>query len=247
MSERIKVVVAYDGAPFAGWQSQLHGKTVQDRMEDALKQITGEEVRVHGAGRTDTGVHAIGQCAHFDLKTQSFKPERLQAALNAVLPPTIRILRCHPVSADFHARFDARGKVYRYRVWNAPVLPPLELGRAWHIASPLNLAVLDAALAEFDGRHDFAAFAANRGIKVNETVRTVKTRRMGGKGPCLTMEFQGDGFLYKMVRMMVGAVVLCAQGKLAGTEISLRLEQGQRGGSSLVAPAAGLFLIRVRY
>ncbi len=247
MPLRYKVVVAYDGAPFAGWQSQLHRNTIQDRMEAAIKQITSEEVRVHGAGRTDTGVHAIGQCAHFDLQTAKFKPPTLLPALNAVLPPTIRLLRCQAAASSFHARFSARGKVYRYRIWNAPVLPPLELGRAWHIFNSLDLETLRAALIKFKGRHDFAAFSASPGKKQQDTVRTLDAVRLARRGPCLTIEFSGDGFLYKMVRMMAGAAVLCGLGKMSLTDVTQRLEQGGRRDVRLVAPAAGLFLIRVRY
>jgi tRNA pseudouridine38-40 synthase len=247
MAQRIKLVVAYDGTPFAGWQSQLHGKTVQDQLENAARRITGQRIQVHGAGRTDTGVHALGQCAHLDLPTSKFTPEQLRAALNAVLPPAIRVLRCHRVAATFHARFSATGKVYRYRIWNGPVLPPLEFGRAWHVPNSLDRDVLRNALSRLRGRHDFAGFAANRGQHPEDTVRTIKTARLTRRGSCLTMEFEGDGFLYKMVRMMVGATVLCAQGKLTVAALAGRFHDTLPGGPRLVAPAAGLFLIRVRY
>jgi tRNA pseudouridine38-40 synthase len=247
MGRRIKLVVAYDGAPFAGWQSQLHRNTVQDRLESAVRRITGEEVRVHGAGRTDTGVHAIGQTAHFDLERPRFQPAELLTALNAVLPATIRILRCQGVAPDFHARFSAKGKVYRYRIWNAPVLPPLEHGRAWHVTNPLDVETLGAALSRFKGRHDFAAFAAKRGKPETDTVRTIRSIRLSRRGACLTIECEGDGFLYKMVRMIVGTGVLCSQGKLAVSAVAQRLESGARSEVRLVAPAGGLFLVRVRY
>ncbi|HEY2125457.1 MAG TPA: tRNA pseudouridine(38-40) synthase TruA [Chthoniobacterales bacterium] len=247
MAQRIKLIVAYDGAPFAGWQSQLHGKTVQDQLENAARRITGERIRVHGAGRTDTGVHALGQCAHLDLPKPKFTPDQLRAALNAVLPPTIRVLRCQRVASTFHARFSATGKVYRYRIWHGPVLPPLEFGRAWHVPNSLDSDALRNALSRFRGRHDFAGFAANRGQPPGDTVRTISAVRLTRRGPCLTMEFAGDGFLYKMVRMMVGATVLCGQGKLSTAELAQRFHGGLPGGPRLVAPAAGLFLIRVRY
>jgi tRNA pseudouridine38-40 synthase len=247
MARRIKLVVAYDGAPFAGWQSQLHRNTVQDQLEDAIKRITGSEIRVHGAGRTDTGVHALAQCAHIDLDSQRFTPERLQAALNAVLPPTIRVLRCHAAAPEFHARFSAKGKIYRYRVWNAPVLPPLENGRAWHISDPLNVETMKLALSKLEGRHDFAGFAANRGKHTSGTVRTIRAVQLKRRGPFLTMVFDGDGFLYKMVRLMVGATVLCGEGKLSVTDVAQRFGAATRTGPRLVAPACGLFLVRVRY
>jgi tRNA pseudouridine38-40 synthase len=247
MARRLKLVVAYDGAPFAGWQSQLHGNTVQDRLEAALKQITGETVRVHGAGRTDTGVHALAQCAHIDLETPRFEPDKLLIAVNAVLPPALRVLKCGAVRSSFHARFSAKGKVYRYRIWNAQVLPPLEFGRAWHVIQPLKLKAIRAVAAKFVGRHDFALFAANRGQAPEDTVRTMQTVRLREKGSCLTIDFVGDGFLYKMVRMMVGAMVLCGQGKLSVNDVTRRLSGHAGDKVRLVAPAAGLFLLRVRY
>src|SRR4051794_19316403 len=205
MPRRFKLVIAYDGAPFAGWQSQAHGQTVQDCLEAAVKRVTGESIGVHGAGRTDTGVHAIGQCAHLDLTTDRFNAEGLQSALNGVLPPTIRILRCVKVSAKFHARFSAKGKLYRYRIWNGAVLPPLEYGRTWHLIQPLDRTRLRTVLLKFEGRHDFASFAASRGKPADDTIREIRSFRLRTKGECLTMDCEGDGFLYKMVRLMVGA------------------------------------------
>ncbi len=247
MARRTKLVIAYDGAPFAGWQSQLHGKTVQDHLEAAVHRITGEAVRVHGAGRTDTGVHALGQCAHFDLATDKFESDALRTALNAVLPPALRVLRCQRVSGHFHARFSAKGKVYRYRIWNGPVLPPFEHGRAWHITSPLDDKILRAVLSQYQGRHNFAGFAAGRGKPDDESIRTIRAVRLKRRGHCLTIEVEGDGFLYKMVRLLVGTMVLCSQGKMTVSDVAQQLQEGARGGRRLVAPAAGLILLRVRY
>ena len=164
MSPRLKLTVAYDGAAFAGWQSQAHRNTVQDELERALQKISGQQIRVHGAGRTDAGVHALAQCAHVDLPNRRLSIERWRNALNAVLPAAVRILRCQYVSQKFHARFSATGKLYRYRIWAAPILPPLELGRAWHIFLPLDVDLLKAAGRKFIGTHDFSAFAANRAL-----------------------------------------------------------------------------------
>src|SRR2546423_444943 len=123
-SRRLKLIVAYDGAPFRGWQSQASGNTIQDHLESCLFQITGEKVRIHGAGRTDAGVHALGQCAHVDVPATKMQPLIWRAALNALLPPQIRVLRCRFVSRNFHARFSVRGKVYRYRISTTAVLAP---------------------------------------------------------------------------------------------------------------------------
>ena len=246
MSRRLKLIVVYDGAPFAGWQSQSHRNTVQDHLERAFGRITGGAVRVHGAGRTDAGVHAFAQCAHVDVL--KFLPaDRWIKALNALLPPAIRVLRCRNVSKDFHARLAAKGKIYRYRIWSAPILPPFEYRRVWHIARPLDLTVLKAAAKHFVGTHDFATFAANRGKPEPSTIRTINSVRVRQKGPCITIEFDGDGFLYKMVRLVVGTLVKCALGKMHIEEITSRLHSGKVGSARFAAPAEGLYLVRVRY
>ena len=246
MSRRLKLILAYDGAPFAGWQSQSHRNTMQDHLERAFERVTGEAVRVHGAGRTDAGVHALAQCAHVDV-LKFLAADRWIKALNASLPPAIRVLSCRYVSKDFHARLSAKGKIYRYRIWTAPVLPPFEYGRAWHVARPPNLKILKSAAKHFVGRHDFVSFAANRGKPEKSTVRTINSVRVRQKGPCITVEFDGDGFLYKMVRLMVGALVKCALGKMRIEEITSRLHFGKVGSPRFAAPAKGLSLIRVRY
>jgi tRNA pseudouridine38-40 synthase len=241
------MIVAYDGAQFAGWQSQSHGNTIQDHLERALRQIDGERVRVHGAGRTDAAVHAFAQCAHADVANKILSPARWTEALNALLPPAIRIMRCKYVSHDFHARLSAKGKIYRYRIWSASVLPPFEYGRAWHVPRSLDLKLLKSAAKHFVGTHDFAGFAANRGKPETTTIRTIYSVRVSQKGPCVTIDFDGDGFLYKMVRLIVGSLVKCALGKMSVEEIAARLNSGESGAARFAAPAEGLFLVQVRY
>src|SRR5882724_10221973 len=234
MARRLKLIVSYDGAEFAGWQSQSHGNTIQDHVERAFERVLDKQVRVHGAGRTDAGVHALAQCAHVDLPNDRLSAVRWTEALNALLPPTIRVLRCQYVSNDFHARLSAKGKIYCYRISLAPVLPPFEHRRAWQIVRPLNLKVLKRAAKHFVGTHDFGGFAANRGKSANwtdssrgepekSTTRTIYSVRVRQKGPCLTIEFDGDGFLYKMVRLIVGSLVKCALGKMRIEDITARL------------------------
>jgi tRNA pseudouridine38-40 synthase len=249
MPARLKLIVAYDGAPFSGWQSQRNGKGIQDQIEIAIEQICSEPVRVHGAGRTDAGVHALAQCAHVDLPARRYGAARWRSALNGVLPPAIRIMQCRFVSESFHARFSAKGKIYRYRIWNGEVLPPLENGRVWHVRDPLDRTVLAAAASLFAGSHDFASFAANRGVPVDDTTRTVRRVRIRNSGPLISIEFEADGFLYKMVRLMVGALVDVGLGKASPDEIQSRLHHPKQRFSHArhVAPATGLFLIRVRY
>jgi tRNA pseudouridine38-40 synthase len=249
MPSRLKFIVAYDGGPFAGWQSQANGNGIQDHLETAFAKICSERIRVHGAGRTDAGVHAMAQCAHLDLPARRYGPDRWVSALNGVLPPTIRIMRCQFVSESFHARFSAKGKTYRYRIWNADVLPPFENGRAWHVRNPLDPALMATAAQDFLGEHDFASFAANRGAPVADTVRTIRHVRVRHSGPRISIELEGDGFLYKMVRLMAGTLVRIGLGMASPNEIRTRLKAPRKVNSHgrSAAPAAGLFLIRVRY
>ena len=246
MARRLKLIIAYDGTPFAGWQSQIHRNTVQDHLERAFERVAGAAVRMHGAGRTDAGVHALAQSAHADVE-KILPPARWIEALNSLLPPAIRVVRCRYVANNFHARNSAKSKVYRYRIWSGAVLPPFEYRRAWHIARPIDLEILKRAAKYFLGTHNFAGFAANRGKREDSTVRTIHSVRVCKKGPLITIEFMGDGFLYKMVRLMVGSLVNCALGKMPVEDLAARLTCGHVGAARFAAPAEGLFLIRVRY
>jgi len=243
---RVEFTIAYDGTGFSGWQSQIDGNAIQDHLERALARVTGSKVRLHGAGRTDAVVHALGQCAHADLSSQ-LPAERLRAALNASLPPAIRISRCRFVGRSFHARFSATGKVYRYRIATGPILSPFEIGRAWHVSGPLDADTLRRAADAFLGRHDFAGFAANRGKSIESTMRTIRRVQMRISRGIVTLEFEGDGFLYKMVRLMAGAIVDCARGKTTVEEIRDCLRAGKPPAHRIVAPAHGLTLRAVRY
>ena len=247
MSRRLKLIITYDRAPFAGWQSQTHSNTIQDQLERAFERISGRHVRVHGAGRTDAGVHALGQCAHVDLANDRLSPAHWTRALNALLPPAIRVLRCRYVPNQFHARFSAKGKIYRYRIWSAPVASPFEYKRAWHIPTLLDLELLKTAAREFVGTHDFTGFAANRGRPESNTVRTIHSVRVHRNGPCVRIDFDGDGFLYKMVRLMVGSLADCASGKGDVEQIAQQLVAGRSASRRFTAPAEGLILVRVRY
>jgi tRNA pseudouridine38-40 synthase len=244
---RLKLTVAYDGSAFAGWQSQTHRKTIQDELERAIHRISGAQVRVHGAGRTDTGVHALAQCAHVDLPDRRLAAPRWVSALNGVLPAAIRVLRCRYVARDFHARFSAKGKTYRYRIWAGPILPPLELNRVWHITAPFDLNLLGVTGERFVGTHDFAAFGANRGRQEENTVRTIRSLRVRGRAPSISIEITGDGFLYKMVRLMVGAMMQVAFKKADIAEIEESLRNGRASRGRFAAAAEGLYLMKVWY
>lgn len=239
---RLRFIIAYDGSGFRGWQSQAGGRTVQDHLEAAFATLCGERVVVHGAGRTDAGVHALGQCAHADVNREM----DWAAALNANLPSEIRVRRCARVARDFHARFSAKGKLYTYRIWNGPVLSPFELRRAWHLPAPLDLEAMRQAARSFEGTHDFKAFAANRGKPEQDTTRTIYSLAITSKGSAITLRFHGDGFLYKMVRLMTGALVKIGQGRAPATSIATYLT-GASGKCSFAAPPAGLYLTRVLY
>lgn len=244
---KLRLTVAYDGEPFAGWQSQVNGHTIQDHLEAAVERIAHERIAVHGSGRTDAGVHAIGQVAHFSLpESLRMKPADWRRALNTYLPPRIRVMDCRLVADDFHARFSAIGKHYRYVIVNQPVLAPADFARAWHVPLPLDLDRLVRATRLLVGTHDFRSFAANRGKAERDTIRTLTRAEWRGRHG-LIFDVEGTGFLYKMVRLMVGAVVRVAQGKAEPEWIADLLANPALGRNAHVAPAGGLSLVRVRY
>lgn len=251
---RFRLTVAYDGRPWAGWQSQVGGDTIQDQLLAALQIIHPGISTVQGSGRTDAGVSAIGQVAHFDAPADaSLDAGAWLRALNTKLPATIRIMDSAEVDTDFHARFSAVAKTYRYRVWTGPVLPPLEAGLAWHVPRLGSREKLESALDAFRGRHDFRAFSANRGDGKDEDRDTLReifdvSITDATSGDWLEITFTGEGFLYKMVRFLVGSAVRVAQGKLDLDTLSALLK-GVRGSEKApyCAPADGLLLVSVRY
>ena len=249
-SERIKLNIAYDGGPFDGWQSQATANGVQDHIEAAFFAILGIRLRIHGSGRTDAGVHATGQIAHADGPRGKLSPTTWMAALNANLPDSIRITRASRVRGGdegFHARFSAKGKRYIYRLWNATYMHPLEIGRAWHVPRALDLTLLRAAAAKLVGRHDFIRFTANRRQKETDTVRTVRRIGVQSRGPLITLTFEGDGFLYRMVRLLTGTIVRVAEKRAPVSFISDLLDLNVRTRTHFMGVAGGLYLARVFY
>jgi tRNA pseudouridine38-40 synthase len=243
---KLKLTIAYDGAPFEGWQSQARGGAVQDVIEAALAKIAGRRIVLRGAGRTDAGVHALAQCAHIDVPEGNLDAAGWMRALNGNLPPTVRILESGPAGEDFHARFSAKGKIYRYLIRNQAVLPPLEAGRVWHEPRPIDEAGVRAAAAIFEGRHDFSGFSANRGDAPRHTVRTIRSIAVSREDTLFTLTFEGEGFLYKMVRMLTGAIVRVGHGRETVANLCDRLDaRGPRWNH--VAPACGLYLVKVLY
>jgi tRNA pseudouridine38-40 synthase len=249
---RLKLTLAYDGRPYAGYATQPNGDTVQDRVETALAEVAQEPIRIHHAGRTDTGVHALGQIIHFDApENSSMNPFNYLPALNGKLPPSIRIMSCEEAAPDFHARFSAKEKHYQYRLSLAPVLPPLDAGLVWHLPRQLDPATLEEALALYQGEHDFRNFAAKRGNETDATdyVRRISRSEMTTSGDGYLLDFVGNGFLYKMVRLLTGTAVQAAQGKLRLDEIADLLEDKNSANRKppLCAPGDGLTLIEVTY
>ncbi len=250
---RLKLTIAYDGRPYNGWQSQACGNTVQDFLARALEEVAGQALRIDGAGRTDAGVHALGQTAHFDApEGGTMNPHNWVPALNCKLPATIRVMACEEVPGGFHSRFSATAKTYTYDICTDPVLPPLKAGLVWHVPRLLDASVLEEALSVFVGRHDFHAFAAYRGNERPDAdwYRSIREARFGTLPDGYRIRLTGDGFLYKMVRLITGAAVHAAQGKLRMEELTALLNQPPdlpRGKSPVCAPADGLCLREVHY
>ncbi len=245
--QTLKLTLAYRGEDFFGWQRQDPHPTVQLALETALKKIFGKPLAVAGSGRTDRGVHALGQIASIQVPP-AHPPGVLLRALNFHLPPGVRVLSIQREKAKFHARFSAKGKTYLYRIVNAPFLHPLEIGRAWHVPRPLNLTAIRQAARLLAGKHDFASFTSNPGYERESTVRRLRAIRIARKpGSVLELTFDGDGFLYRMVRNLVGALVKIGHDRLTVLELKKILIARSRSSAPPTAPAEGLYLLKVRY
>ena len=240
-----KLTIAYDGTDYVGWQRQATGTSIQGLLEDALKPIEGAPVTVHGAGRTDAGVHALAQVASVQL-TAAIDAATLGRALNAVLPSDVRVLRVEPEAADFHARFSAIGKRYEYRIINGPVVPPFVHRYVWHVPQPLDFQAMADASAPLVGRHDFAAFQA-AGSETHTTVRSIQAIEWRGDAPSHTLHIEGDGFLRHMVRNIVGTIVEVGLGRRDAADVARILASRDRSQAGVTAPAKGLFLAAVLY
>ena len=246
-SVNLKLTLAYDGGAYVGWQRQANGISVQQRLEEALEKIAGHRVVAHGASRTDTGVHALGMIVSFRWPVVRLAPAKLHRALNALLPEDIRVLRIQRVPAGFHARFNARWKLYRYRILNAPVADPFRRNVAWFIHQPLDLDAMQQAAKHFVGEHHFASMAANPGYLRSFMVRTIRRCEVIRRCGEFHVEVEGNSFLYKMVRTMVGTLVEVGLGKRTPDSIRDLLRSRDRKLAGKTALAHGLFLIRVFY
>ena len=247
VNRRYRIVLAYDGTRYAGYQLQENGIAVQQRLEEVLACVNRAPVRVFGSSRTDAGVHARGFVAHFDLSVP-IPPASLVRAMNARLPEDIRVLRAAYARADFNARNDAKGKEYRYFVHQADIMPPHVAPFRVFCHRPLDLAAMQDAAARFVGRHDFVSFAANPHRDLETTVRNIFSFTVRRRGPLYTFSVTGDGFLYKQVRSMVGFLLSVGKGNEKPEAVTEMLDAAApRTARVQTAPGKGLFLWRVWY
>jgi tRNA pseudouridine38-40 synthase len=265
MDRVLKITIAYDGTAYVGWQRQTSGASIQGLVEEVLARVDGAPVTVHGAGRTDAGVHAIGQVASARVST-AIDAQTLRKALNAMLPPDVRVLAVEEAAAGFHARYDAVGKTYEYRIWQGDVQPPFVRPWSWHVPRHLDVASMEAAARAIEGTHDFTVFQSRRG-SVKTAVRTVTSARVRAVVPAagtaadplqswpagpdsrgwLVVTVEANGFLRHMVRAIVGTLVEVGDGRREAGSTAALLDSRDRTASGPTAPAHGLFLVRVAY
>jgi tRNA pseudouridine38-40 synthase len=241
----LRLVIEYDGTDFAGWQRQVGQRTVQACLEEAFAAMVGGPVRVTGAGRTDAGVHAEGQVVSVQVAAR-IPPAGFLRGLNTHLPPDIAVRELADAAADFDARRSARGKVYRYSIWNHVVRSPQRARWAWHHRAPLDTQAMREAAAAFVGRHDFRAFRASD-CERRTTVRELRSFSVVRDGALITCEVEGTAFLKNMVRIMVGTLVGAGRGELDAAGVAALLAGGDRTQAGVTAPAHGLTLVRVIY
>jgi tRNA pseudouridine38-40 synthase len=245
--KNFRLTIEYDGTAYQGWQRQGPAPTIQAEIEKAIRTITRmPAVVLHGAGRTDAGVHALGQVASFHAETR-LGPEALGKGLNGLLPPDIAVLDCRTAADDFHARYHARSKIYRYRIVNRPVRPAIGRAHAWFIHRPLDLAAMERAAACLVGTRDFKAFE-NAGSPRKHTVRTVAAAGWRTHAPGeAVFTIEADGFLRGMVRNIVGTLAAVGLGRIDADEVAGILASRDRRRAGATAPPQGLFLVEVRY
>jgi tRNA pseudouridine38-40 synthase len=243
---RFKLTIEYDGAPFVGWQRQRNGPSVQEALEAAILAMTGEQATAHGAGRTDAGVHATGQVAHVDLACD-WAPHRLAGGLNAHLAPNpVAVLEAERAADDFDARRSAIGRVYLYRLVNRRAPLTFERGRAWAVRRKLDAGAMREAARALIGRHDFTTFRDSQ-CQANSPVRSLDRLDIRAEGDVLLLEVAARSFLHRQVRSMVGSLVDVGAGRWTPHDLAAALAAADRARCGQVAPACGLYLLRVLY
>jgi len=241
----LRAIVSYDGTDFSGWQRQPGMRTVQGCLEDGIRELLGEAVFVRGAGRTDAGVHADGQVASFALASR-IPPRGLLKGHNSRLPPDVALVDVADAAADFDARFSARGKVYRYTVWNHMVRAPRHARTSWHVRRALDMAAIREAAAALVGEHDFRAFRASD-CERRTTRRIIRRLDVERQGALLTFDVEATAFLKNMVRILVGTLVDVGRGLIGPDAVTRMFETGDRAAGGMTAPPQGLTLLRVLY
>jgi len=246
----LKLVLAYDGSEFSGWQVQPEAPTIQGTLASAIGRVTGQKVLPQGSGRTDAGVHALAQVATFATES-SIPAGNLVKALNDVLPASIRVLEAGEASPEFHARKSARAKTYRYRILRSPICPPFLARYVWHYPFPLDEAAMVRAAGVIAGEHDFTSFAAVDPERDREegvsNVRRIFDSAWTPTGEELVYEVRGNGFLHHMVRNLVGTFLLVGKGTLSPDDAGRILDARNRSAAGATAPASGLYLVSVEY
>lgn len=244
---RIKLKITYDGTNYCGWQRQKNGISIQEVLETAINKLTGETVAVTASGRTDSGVHALGQVAHFDTSS-AIPPQRFYLALNTVLPNDIKVIDSERVSEDFHSRYAAKKKTYRYSIYCSNVTLPLKDRFSEQVSEELDYEKMKEACKRFEGEHDFIGFAS-QDMSVKTTVRTIYSCKLVIKADEneFYIEVCGNGFLYNMVRIMCGAVLAVGKGEASTEDINKTLETGNRNQRFKTLSAKGLTLLTVEY
>jgi len=241
----IKVVLEYDGSGFAGWQQQAHGRTVEAELKRALREITGQELKVYAAGRTDAGAHAEGQVVSFQTDGR-ITPRRLVAALNAKLPDDVAVLSAEEVSDTFHARYSARWRRYRYRYLDRPSRPALERGRCWQVRGPLDVDAMTKAAKALVGKHDWTSYCS-ASEPPDARVREMRSARVFRHGDIVELELVAEGFLRGLARSIAGALAEVGRGRRPPEWVGEVLDARDRRQAARTAPAGGLTLVEVIY
>lgn len=241
----IKVVLEYDGSGFAGWQQQAHGRTVEAELKRALKSVTGQDLKVYAAGRTDAGAHAEGQVVSFQTDGR-ISPHRLVAALNARLPADVAVLSGEEVPDEFHARYSARWRRYRYRYLDRPSRPALERGRCWHVGGALDVEAMSAAAKALTGKHDWTSYCS-ASEPPDARVREMRSARVVRRGDVVELELVAEGFLRGLARSIAGALAEVGRGRRPPEWVGEVLEARDRRKAARTAPAGGLTLMEVIY